>query len=45
MIDDNTLRGFGMGRVFKDNTARVNSIDFHRTADVLVTGEPMIGRK
>lgn len=36
-LDDTVVRAMAMGRVFKDNSARVNSLDFHRTDDVLVT--------
>mmetsp|Transcript_26980 Transcript_26980/g.58990 ORF Transcript_26980/g.58990 Transcript_26980/m.58990 type:complete len:322 (-) Transcript_26980:297-1262(-) len=37
-VTDRVIRAMGIGRVFKENTARVNSIDFHRTEDVLITG-------
>uniref|UniRef100_A0A7S0WIF9 Anaphase-promoting complex subunit 4 WD40 domain-containing protein n=1 Tax=Chlamydomonas leiostraca TaxID=1034604 RepID=A0A7S0WIF9_9CHLO len=37
-INDRTIRLMGSGRVFKDNQQRINSIDFHRTEDVLITG-------
>lgn len=36
-IDDSIMQGMVMGKVFKDNTERVNSLDFHRTEDLLVT--------
>ncbi|KDD74284.1 hypothetical protein H632_c1432p0, partial [Helicosporidium sp. ATCC 50920] len=32
------LRSFGIGRVFKESEGRINSLDFHRTHDLLVTG-------
>ncbi|KAK9813206.1 hypothetical protein WJX72_010567 [[Myrmecia] bisecta] len=36
-LNDEVVRSFGMGRVFKEKQARVNSLDFHRTEDLLVT--------
>ncbi|EIE25790.1 histone H3 methyltransferase complex and RNA cleavage factor II complex, subunit SWD2 [Coccomyxa subellipsoidea C-169] len=36
-INDDVIRFFGVGRVFKDNSARINSLDFHRSEDLLVT--------
>ncbi|KAF6249780.1 hypothetical protein COO60DRAFT_1579329 [Scenedesmus sp. NREL 46B-D3] len=36
-LNDDVVRGFKCGRVFKDNTQQINSLDFHRTADLLVT--------
>ncbi|MEW5305329.1 MAG: hypothetical protein WDW38_005630 [Sanguina aurantia] len=36
-IDDNVLQSMGMGRVFKEGSARINSMDFSRTDDLLVT--------
>lgn len=36
-LDDTVLQCFKPARVFKDNEARINSIDFHRTEDLLVT--------
>lgn len=36
-LDDTVARSMAMGRVFKDNNGRVNSLDFHRTEDVLIT--------
>jgi len=31
------MKGMGMGRVFKDNEGRINSLDFHHTDNLLVT--------
>ncbi|WIA36692.1 hypothetical protein OEZ86_007970 [Tetradesmus obliquus] len=36
-LTDDVVRGFKCGRIFKDNTQQINSLDFHRTADLLVT--------
>eukprot|EP00200_Dunaliella_tertiolecta_P004296 CAMPEP_0202349436 /NCGR_PEP_ID=MMETSP1126-20121109/6933_1 /ASSEMBLY_ACC=CAM_ASM_000457 /TAXON_ID=3047 /ORGANISM="Dunaliella tertiolecta, Strain CCMP1320" /LENGTH=288 /DNA_ID=CAMNT_0048941255 /DNA_START=162 /DNA_END=1025 /DNA_ORIENTATION=+ len=36
-VNDRVMRFMGSGRVFKDNQARINSMDFHRTEDMLVT--------
>lgn len=36
-LHDGLMRTFGMGRVFKENTGRINSLDFHRREDLLVT--------
>ncbi|KAK9916201.1 hypothetical protein WJX75_010004 [Coccomyxa subellipsoidea] len=36
-INDDVVKFFGVGRVFKDNAARINSLDFHRSEDLLVT--------
>ncbi|GAX79850.1 hypothetical protein CEUSTIGMA_g7290.t1 [Chlamydomonas eustigma] len=36
-VDDNVVRSMGMGRVFKDYQMKVNSVDFHRTEDLLIT--------
>lgn len=36
-LTEDLLRTFGMGRVFKNYQARVNSVDFHRSEDLLVT--------
>lgn len=36
-LDDDVLRCFRIGRVFKENEGRVNSMDFHRREDLLVT--------
>ena len=36
-LDDDVLQCFGVGRVFKEPDGRINSIDFHRTEDLLVT--------
>ncbi|BDA44001.1 WD repeat-containing protein 82 [Coccomyxa sp. Obi] len=36
-ISDDVVRSFGVGRVFKDNAARINSLDFHKSEDLLVT--------
>lgn len=37
-LDDHVVRSLGIGRVFKDTASRINSIDYHRTEDLLVTG-------
>uniref|UniRef100_A0A7R9VE69 Anaphase-promoting complex subunit 4 WD40 domain-containing protein n=1 Tax=Chlamydomonas euryale TaxID=1486919 RepID=A0A7R9VE69_9CHLO len=36
-VDDAVIRAMGMGKVYKDFASRVNSIDFHRCEDLLVT--------
>lgn len=36
-LTEDVLRTFGMGRVFKNYQGRVNSVDFHRSEDLLVT--------
>jgi len=36
-LTDAALRSMSMGKVFKDNRDNVNSLDFHRTEDLLVT--------
>lgn len=36
-VGDPVIRAMGMGRVFKDYQARVNSLDFHRTEDLLIS--------
>ncbi|KAL6770014.1 hypothetical protein ACKKBG_A33260 [Auxenochlorella protothecoides x Auxenochlorella symbiontica] len=37
-ITPEVLSSFGIGKVFKESTDRINSLDFHRTHDLLVTG-------
>mmetsp|Transcript_18089 Transcript_18089/g.30986 ORF Transcript_18089/g.30986 Transcript_18089/m.30986 type:complete len:332 (-) Transcript_18089:377-1372(-) len=37
-ITDQTMKLMGMGLVSKENTGRINSLDFHREADQLITG-------
>ncbi|KAJ9533442.1 hypothetical protein QJQ45_026480 [Haematococcus lacustris] len=37
VVTDRMMRLMGSGRVFKENSARINSLDFHRTEDILVT--------
>ncbi|CAG9463495.1 unnamed protein product [Pedinophyceae sp. YPF-701] len=36
-LKDDVLQAMGMGKVFKDATAAINALDFHRTEDLLVT--------
>ncbi|CAL5218819.1 g548 [Coccomyxa viridis] len=36
-LDDDVIRTFGIGRIFKDSAGRVNSLDFHRSEEVLIT--------
>ena len=36
-LDDTVLQSFKIGQVFKGGDGRINSIDFHRTEDLLVT--------
>ncbi|ELR12047.1 WD domain, G-beta repeat-containing protein [Acanthamoeba castellanii str. Neff] len=36
-IDDELVQSMAMGKVFKDNTARINSLDFYKTGEHLVT--------
>lgn len=36
-VDDSVIRAMGMAKVFKEYTQRVNSLDFHRTEDLLIT--------
>ncbi|KAG2485007.1 hypothetical protein HYH03_016210 [Edaphochlamys debaryana] len=38
MLNDAVLRSMGVGKVFKEGHARINSMDFCRTEDLLVTG-------
>eukprot|EP00898_Chlorokybus_atmophyticus_P005690 jgi/Chlat1/6121/Chrsp409S05658 len=37
LLTDEVAACMGRGRVFKDNTGRITSLDFHRTEDFLVT--------
>ncbi|GIL78667.1 hypothetical protein Vretimale_6168 [Volvox reticuliferus] len=37
-LDDRVLRAMGVGKCFKDGHQRINSMDFCRTEDLLVTG-------
>ncbi|GMH41127.1 hypothetical protein BSKO_09037 [Bryopsis sp. KO-2023] len=38
VLDDNVVRNMDMGAVFdKENKAKINSLDFHRSAELLVT--------
>ncbi|EFJ44001.1 hypothetical protein VOLCADRAFT_65424 [Volvox carteri f. nagariensis] len=37
-LDDRVLRSMGVGKCFKDGHQRINSMDFCRTEDLLVTG-------
>lgn len=36
-LNDEVVRSFKAGRIFKESTKQVNSIDFHRVHDLLVT--------
>ncbi|XP_058102916.1 protein ANTHESIS POMOTING FACTOR 1 isoform X2 [Magnolia sinica] len=36
-LDDETVRSMSVGAVFPDYVGKINSIDFHRTEDLLVT--------
>ncbi|KAL9261626.1 ANTHESIS POMOTING FACTOR 1-like protein [Drosera capensis] len=36
-LDDDTLRSFAIGAVFSDFDGKINSLDFHRTQDLLIT--------
>ncbi|KMS98188.1 hypothetical protein BVRB_4g095150 isoform A [Beta vulgaris subsp. vulgaris] len=36
-LDDDTVRSMSIGAVFSDFGEKINSIDFHRTSDLLVT--------
>lgn len=36
-LDDDTVRSMAIGAVFSDFVGRINSIDFHRTDDLLIT--------
>lgn len=36
-LNDDCVRSFALGRVFKDKPDRINSIDFHRVHDLAVT--------
>ncbi|XP_024404060.1 protein ANTHESIS POMOTING FACTOR 1 [Physcomitrium patens] len=36
-LNDVVIKSMGMGAVFKDYGAKINSLDFHRTEDLLVT--------
>ena len=37
MLSDDLLTNFALGRVFRDNSQRINSIDFDKNGDYLVT--------
>ncbi|GFZ19041.1 transducin/WD40 repeat-like superfamily protein [Actinidia rufa] len=36
-LDDETVRSMSIGAVFSDFVGKINSLDFHRTADLLIT--------
>ncbi|KAF8065536.1 wdr82 [Scenedesmus sp. PABB004] len=36
-LSDDVIRGMKAGRVLKDNSAAINSLDFHRSRDLLIT--------
>lgn len=36
-LNDDCVRSFALGRVFKDKPDRINSLDFHRVHDLAVT--------
>eukprot|EP01047_Picozoa_sp_COSAG01_P105279 COSAG01_NODE_34508_length_546_cov_1.398210_1_plen_50_part_10 len=36
-LSDDTLKRMSIGRVFKDTTADINSVDFSRDGELLVT--------
>jgi len=36
-INDDVIKSMAMGKVFKENTARINSVDFFKTGEFLVT--------
>lgn len=36
-LDDTVLQSFKIGKVFKEDEGRINSLDFHRSEDLLVS--------
>jgi hypothetical protein len=36
-LDDDCVQSMVMGKVFKETTARINSLDFYKTGEHLVT--------